>query len=639
MVTWLHTLGSAARACLAVACLLLTSGGLGHVLVKRLRWTHAADAAIVAIVTGLNLAGLVILLAGVSGLLTPMTASVLLIAPAAVTAARLARRYLPRAAASLRAAPPLPLLSLAALALVTLGPALCYPGGWDELVYHITLPQRWLADMRPAVYTDLPYSAFPSLPQLLFWFMAPLDVIIAPRLLVWACWLLCLVALYRLARRLLPPVSSLVVTAAFGLGRTMLMVAADAYAEPLVVLNLAAILLSTRAKPRGNDAGSAPILGVLVGGAAAVKLTGAALAATPAIWFATRARHTHTRRVLARSAVAAGVAVCVALPFYCRPWLATGNPLYPYFAQWFGGAPTALAVSRFHHDIGSVRFGLQSIQALLSAPVLLAFHRDTYDGAFGWQFLVLIALAAVGIARALRRPSRRPLLIPAWTALALYLFWFFTSQQARFLAPAALALTLAAATGLRAITSRRARQALLGALCLATLLSMPVANSGYYFYSWSAVLGRTPLQDYVHTGTGGNYLTAVDVVYHTTPPNAHLLLLFEHRGLYIPRRHTIGTPYFQEQLLTPPGSQHDPESVQQTLERHGITHVLMAVAATGPDLLPRYVEQSQQLARSLAWLAKTGQLRTVWRTPEYVLWQVTPATAAAETVPERTRLP
>src|SRR4051812_27117546 len=76
------------------------------------------------------------------------------------------------------------------LALITLGPAICYPTGWDELVYHQVLPRRWQADGWPTVYSDLPYSGFPSLAEMLFWLMAPLDAVVAPRLLIWVCWIL-----------------------------------------------------------------------------------------------------------------------------------------------------------------------------------------------------------------------------------------------------------------------------------------------------------------------------------------------------------------------------------------------------------------------------------------------------------------
>ena len=60
-----------------------------------------------------------------------------------------------------------------AAGLVTLIPALCYPSGWDELVYHAVLPRRWSTEGWPAFYTDLPYSGFPSSGEILFWLIAP----------------------------------------------------------------------------------------------------------------------------------------------------------------------------------------------------------------------------------------------------------------------------------------------------------------------------------------------------------------------------------------------------------------------------------------------------------------------------------
>ena len=78
-------------------------------------------------------------------------------------------------------------LGVAIFGLLTLGPALNYPTGWDELVYHSVLPRRWMADGWPAFYVDIPYSGFPSLVEILCWLVAPLESIVMPRLFVWVC--------------------------------------------------------------------------------------------------------------------------------------------------------------------------------------------------------------------------------------------------------------------------------------------------------------------------------------------------------------------------------------------------------------------------------------------------------------------
>jgi len=62
--------------------------------------------------------------------------------------------------------------------LLTLGPAMNYPTGWDELVYHSVLPRRWLADGWPRFYVDIPYSGFPSFVEILCWLVAPIESLI-----------------------------------------------------------------------------------------------------------------------------------------------------------------------------------------------------------------------------------------------------------------------------------------------------------------------------------------------------------------------------------------------------------------------------------------------------------------------------
>ena len=43
-----------------------------------------------------------------------------------------------------------------------------YPASWDECVYQLAVPKRWIEDGRILLYRDLPYSGFPLLPQFLY---------------------------------------------------------------------------------------------------------------------------------------------------------------------------------------------------------------------------------------------------------------------------------------------------------------------------------------------------------------------------------------------------------------------------------------------------------------------------------------
>src|SRR5262249_39132921 len=152
-------------------------------------------------------------------------------------------------------------------------------------------------------------------------------------------------------------------------------------------------------------------LGLLVGGAAAVKLTGLAIIFAILPWYVLRCRNfaassmktnvpgisktTPTRQANSDSCLSVSirrimlplfVAALFVAPFYLRAWLLAGDPFYPYFARWFSSDPARMEMSRFHHELGS-KFGLHGVTAFFAAPFFLAFMDDLFDGSFGWQFL------------------------------------------------------------------------------------------------------------------------------------------------------------------------------------------------------------------------------------------------------------
>ena len=102
------------------------------------------------------------------------------------------------------------------------------------------------------------------------------------------------------------------------------------------------------------------------------------------------------RRVAVRLPIYCGTiiltALLVAMPFYVRSWMLSGNPFYPYFADWFSNDARVLETSLYHHSIGSYAFGMRGILAYLTTPILLAWDNALYDGSFGWQWIVLIGL-------------------------------------------------------------------------------------------------------------------------------------------------------------------------------------------------------------------------------------------------------
>ena len=641
--------GSVGGACLGAGLLLLAALGLGSLCTGTLPARPRSMVLAFRLALGLTLVAWLGIIAGSLGWLANGRSVVMILAFAPLGGADLWRERAHWVLTPARLAGKGPALAIFLPTLVILGPALCYPTGWDELVYHHELPRRWLRDGWPAFYADLPYSGFPSLAEILFWLIGPLEHTISPRLLAWLCWANGQFLTYHLLRRRLAPVSAAILTAAFMFGGAVLMVSANCYVESLLLMNTAGLLLvleSARLQRHLPAWRVAVLAGVLAGGAAGIKLTGLAIAVMPIFWFGALAWRFPQRRntALTQLGMFLVVAALVTLPFYLRPWLLTGNPFYPYYAQWFSADPARLEMSRYHHALGDA-FGLRTLPAFFTGPLLLAVadvflgQDPLYDGAFGLQYIALGVLAAIALPLAATRRHVRQILWPAFLAAWLYVFWFLTAQQARFAIPAALAFVLWAAAGLHQQHGKR-RFAYLMVILALTVVSVPWRTTGHYLGSWMAATGMIRPATYVDISTGGRdasdrfYVPLIQALKEHVPREGRLLTLFEHRVFYVPRHCEIGTPFFQERGFTPPENFETPERLLQRLAERGITHVILPNAPAGPDQVPGWFDRFAKFLPCFGQCVQQGKLKIVWQSERYVLLAVVePPTQADQPTP------
>jgi len=630
-LSWLEAAGNPVPALLAAALLIAAAVAVGRRLTSGAAFANAGAGLLLDLAIGLTLIGWLAALLGPTAVFDRGRSLWMLLGLAALGLPGIAssrRRSSPGAAAHFdrvhigtgmertwfRAFWALPLL-------FTLGPALVLPDGWDELVYHVELPRRWLEVGLPSVDADLPYSAFPSLPELLFWLVAPVDLYLSPRLVNWVAWAVALGLLHALCRRSLGPRPSAAVTLAFALSPAVLMVSANCYVEAFLLMEVAALLWITTEDCDGSAETSwrtLLVMGVLCGGAASVKLTGLVAIGFPFLHACLGAKAPRTR--CRDASIATFVAVGVCLPFYLRPLLATGNPLFPYFESWFVSDADRLQMSQFHHSVAD-GFGVRSVTGFLAGPILLAFNDLLYDGWFGWQLPVLLLLAAAGLAIGTRNSKPRGLQFPAMMAAALYAAWFFTAQQARFITPAALAVTVLAASGLARVSDRW-RAVALALLVAASTASLPWRNAGYYFSSWETLGGYWTRTENFNDGTRGEYLPLIEAI-EATPPDSRLLLLFEHRGLYLRRAREIGTPGFRASGL-PQDCEANAGLFRDWLTERQATHVVLSRTPRGPDQTPEWRERVEYVYRAVELAVQQNVLQVEWQSPTHVLLKLNP---------------
>lgn len=132
----------------------------------------------------------------------------------------------------------------------------------------------------------------------------------------------------------------------------------------------------------------------------------------------------------------------VALPWYARIYLLTGNPVYPAFPELFGGIGIPMAAV-VRHTTGT---GL-GIYSFITAPWNLTVRPELFgEGAeqFGIMFLSFMPAALILVNK--NRIIRRLFLF----SLLFYTQWFFLIQLLRFLAIVLPLLSIAVAGGITA---------------------------------------------------------------------------------------------------------------------------------------------------------------------------------------------
>jgi hypothetical protein len=543
--------------------------------------------------------------------------AIALAAPAAAWGATRALKELPGIASGVKRRPLTTALLCVAPA-IYLGAALCPPAGWDELVYQLAAPRRWLLDGLPLCYADLPYSAFPSLPQTLYWPLMLMGDAMAAKLFAFAVFIAMLPATYRLCRLKASPLLAAVATFAVALTPVSSFLVKERYAEQFIALNLlAAVLLSFDRK--AGTAKTATFCGIMLGACAAVKLTGLFIGPAFLLFFIFKRRSSPKTWIPLIFAAA-----LFAAPFYLRPWMETGNPVQPYFASVFKpGDAAAAETAAFHREIGSARFGVDGVPGLLLSPLMLGVplrsFSDVFDGSYGLQAPAFLLLCAY-LLRFGGDSKRRGALALFGLAALLYVAWFLSAKQARFLLPSFELMAILGAWGMAGLPYTVKKWSVL-ALALLAAISFPPAAAKHCALAWKGVGSQQEQASFVYSSTGTVYLRAVDAMLKELPEKSRTLLLFEERGLYMPRPYAIGTPFFQSARLTPP-DEATPEKLLATLEAGAFSHLYLRSPEDCPDLVKSYFERSAALWKAVAELERSGRLKLVWSLAEARFYEV-----------------
>jgi 4-amino-4-deoxy-L-arabinose transferase-like glycosyltransferase len=295
--------------------------------------------------------------------------------------------------------------------------------------------------------------------------------------------------------------------------------------------------------------------------------------------------------------LALGLPCLIAVPWYVKAYIHTGNPVYPFLYDLFGGPEWNADLTRKLAE-WNARIGMgKSLGDYLLLPLRVILMGGPTYGEFGGTlhpaWIVLVPASAAVAVR--DRTVRRCLLASA----VYFVGWSVTSQQMRFLIPVLPLLSVAAALSLVRLAERlpAPRCALVEGILPAVFAVCLTA------WSWDELQeGRRLLAVYLVHGDGVRAL-AVPAVYgaiNRLPPTSKVLFLNTNHAYFCDREFIADSVFEASQMQALLSRAETEDELRRLLEDMGITHVYfkrMDWKIDYPQSFRRYIGNPRHVRR------------------------------------------
>ena len=451
----------------------------------------------------------------------------------------------------------------------------------DALCYHLQVPKVFLWRGSVGYDPDLHETIYPLLTEMLDALALAFRGPVACR---WISWFLGLSLVANVAAIARPTLgrrawwAGVIVLLAPAISNGM---SAPLNDVSLAAFGAAAIHAWTRLINRPTR-GAAVVAGMLAGMAIGVKYPALVLVGLMAIVLGARGREgTRWRDVSIFSAMVLAVGGW----WYLRAFVHTGNPVFPFFRQVFGGSGLDEVLDPIKRPMAVTPWNL--LTAL--APLTLQPDRfDSFSHQFGPVFLLFLPAAL------LQRPGRRVVRLAVLGYL--FLILCLTQRQSmRFVLIALGPFSVVVACGLSSWADRRS-------LAARSMVAMMLLALGFES-AWAMARGRHLASMLMGHESAESLLARREPTYvvgrwadEHLPATARLIGQ-DHRGFYIPRPYTMELAHRRRTGLGRHGE--DARAIVDRLCQEGFTHLMLC-----PPLPEEVVEFDPTLSRRLSpWLA------------------------------------
>jgi len=447
-------------------------------------------------------------------------------------------------------------LYLSLMALVTLAVALLPPSDWDGLFYHLTGPKLYLQSGHIHGGIDIPHLSFPSLMEMLYAWALLLRGDVTAKLLHTLFGFLLTGLVYLTARRFLGRKTAWPAVTIFASMPMVSTLAGWAYNDlALAFFQLACLYAFVNSQFSILNSQFVTrrwlvLSGVFAGLAMGLKYTGFV---TPLVIGGLILWRTCRNSSLKRGSLDFGIfslsILLVALPWYVKNLALTGNPVYPFLYDWFGGQFWDVFRADWYSAAGT-GIGFRP-GTLLALPWLLTLgigDPSYWDGRTGPLFLLFLPLVLLYGLRCRRDAPDRPVALNTLLTFALAQFAFWTIgviwsgalRQSRLLLPCLVALAPVAGWlwadlprfdrpqfSISGFVRLAVILALLLLLIDATLLALEVDPLPY-------LVGEETRDEHL-TRRMGAYYAAMQRINEQLPADAKVIFLWEPRSYYCQR--------------------------------------------------------------------------------------------------------
>lgn len=475
-------------------------------------------------------------------------------------------------------------VGVALILLSTLSIALAPAVKFDTLVYHLTLPHIYLSASRVVYVPQIMYWGMPQTGEMLYTWAIMLVGDPAATVLGWGVGLLALVGLGGYVTDRFSPTAAWVSVASLVSGFTLASELSWGYVDWLVILYGLSFLVAIDRWAQTRWRGELLLAGVFAGLALGTKYTAGVLLLSALAFTSWKSRGKASLKGLFLVWFQISFAVIlVALPWFVKNILATGNPVYPFLFS--AGAMDKLRLGLYQ---GGKPWG--DWQDFLLLPLRATFYgvegSPGYSASIGPLFLGLCFAAWLSW-NSQSSGYRATIASAAWIAFPGILVWMFAGRFSSYLLqsrlyfalfPALAVLAGAGFANLRRYNLPGVRLGRIAGFMMLFVLGLNVLELGVETLrrgAPQAALGLRGTEAYLEDNLGW-HAPAMKAI-RDLPSGARVLMLWEPRSLYcLPKCEPdeILDRWLGERYGSPSASPRGPEEIMESWKQAGYSHLL-----------------------------------------------------------------